>query len=88
MILASFERDRGLKTDIDVAVYEKQDGKSKAVGSARNSRAVVNVLDKFQRCLHGIDLHHEPGADIFVVRVVLFANIIFSVSILMKFTAP
>lgn len=64
-------RDRGLKIDFDVVLYEVLDCGPSAVDLATISGAGVADPDEYHRRPYGIYLNRRSGSDLRVIKIVV-----------------
>lgn len=64
-------KNRGLKIDTKVVLYDGLDGRRKVVGSDTISDAGVTDPNEFKRRLHGVYQNHGSGSDLIVIKAVV-----------------
>lgn len=62
---------RGLKIDTEVAIYEKQNGRPRATGSAIIYGAGLTDCGAIQHFLHRADLDRGPGSELIFLKEVI-----------------
>lgn len=82
--LCKYAKDRDLKIDNHVMIYEGHDCTTKLVDSAGIFGVDMTDTDEFQRRLQGIDLSRKSYSDLVVINAVIAQNDSFTVPRLYK----
>lgn len=80
-----YAKERGLKIDTDVVLYEEQDGRVKVVGSAAAYGVGGTDPDESQRCFHGFDLKRLSSSDLSVLKAAVIHKDSFSIPYIYRF---
>lgn len=69
-----FVKDRNLKIDINVVLFEEQDGSPKVIRSVKISGTDVTVPEDSHRPPHGGDLTRWSGSDLIFINAEVIQN--------------